>query len=180
VTALLPDPNYYGRVAQVLAISLFLLAGPGHSVRADSGPQVQLDVSKAGPRAVESMTERGVFRDYRFAWTSLTEALESNSLAPLNGPFVGTAKGWFTQAVVKQRQNGLSSRYISQNHKVEAVFYAPEGDVIELHDTAEYQLQLLDGSRVIHDENVVIHYLVLMTPAADRWVVRQLQAVQGF
>jgi hypothetical protein len=51
---------------------------------------------------------------------------------------------------------------------------------MELHDTAEYQLQLLDGSKVIHDENVVMHYVVLMTPAADRWVVRQLQAVQGF
>jgi hypothetical protein len=63
---------------------------------------------------------------------------------------------------------------------VEAVFYAPEGDVMELHDTAEYQLQLLDGSKVIHDENEVMHYVVLMTPAADRWVVRQLQAVQRF
>jgi hypothetical protein len=180
VTALTPGRNYYARMAQRLAMSLFLSVLPSHSVGADSGPQLQLDVSKAGPRAVESMTERGVFRDYRFAWTSLTEALKSNSLAPLNGPFVGTAKGWFTQAVAKQRQNGLSSRYISQNHKVEAVFYAPEGDVMELHDTAEYQLQLLDGSKVIHDENVVMHYVVLMTPAADRWVVRQLQAVQGF
>ena len=180
MSPLVPGTNYYGRIGQVLAISLFLFLLPRHSVGADSGPQVQLDVSKAGPRAVESMTERGVFRDYRFAWTSLTEALESNSLAPLNGPFVGTAKGWLTQAVAKQRQNGLSSRYISQNHKVEAVFYAPEGDVMELHDTAEYQLQLLDGAKLIHDENVVIHYVVLMTPAADRWVVRQLQAVQGF
>jgi hypothetical protein len=180
VTALVPGSNDSRRIVHLLAISLFLLVSPRHTAGADSGPQVQLDVSKAGPRAVESMTERGVFRDYRFAWTSLTEALESNSLAPLNGPFVGTAKGWFTQAVAKQRQNGLRSRYSSQNHKVEAVFYAPEGDVMELHDTAEYQLQILDGSKVIHDENVVIHYVVLMTPAADRWVVRQLQAVQGF
>jgi hypothetical protein len=172
--------NHYLRVALLLAVGLFLLASSGDSVLADSGPQIELDVSKAGPRSVESMTERGVLRDYSFAWTSLTEALETNSLAPLNGPFVGTAKGWFTQEVAKQRQNGLSSRYINQNHKVEAVFYAPEGDVMELHDTAEYQLQLLDGSKVIHDENVVIHYVVLMTPAADRWVVRQLQAVQGF
>jgi hypothetical protein len=180
VTALAPGSNYYRRMAQLLAMSLFLFVLPSHSVRADSGPQLQLEVSKAGPRAVESMTERSVFRDYRFAWTSLAEALESNSLAPLNGPFVGTARGWLEQAVGTQRQNGLRSRYISQNHKVDAVFYAPEGDVMELHDTAQYQLQLLDGSKIIHDENVVIHYVVLMTPAADRWVVRQLQAVQGF
>src|SRR5260370_8354560 len=108
------------------------------------------------------------------------EAVGVNSVAARNGPFVGAAKGWFTEAVQKQRQNGLSSRYISQNHKVEAVFYAPEGDVMELHDTAEYRLQLLDGSKLIHDENVVIHYVVLMTPAADRWVVRQLPAVPQF
>src|SRR5260370_15032325 len=108
------------------------------------------------------------------------EAVGVNSVAARNGPFVGAAKGWFTEAGQKQGQNGLSARYSMQNHKVEAVFYAPEGDVMELHDTAEYQLQLLDGSKLIHDENVVIHYVVLMTPAADRWVVRQLQAVEGF
>src|SRR5260370_39490185 len=136
-------------MAQLLAISLFLSVLPSHSGDADSGPQVQLEVSKAGPRAVESMTERSVFRDSRFAWTSLAEALASNSLAPLDGPFVGAAKGWFAEAVQKQCQNGLSSRYSSQNHKQEAVFYAPEGDVMELHDTAEYQLQLLDDSTVI-------------------------------
>ena len=64
--------------------------------------------------------------------------------------------------------------------QVEAVFYAPEGDVMELHDTAEYQLQISDGGKLIHDEHVVQHYIVLMTPAADRWVIRQLQAVPQF
>jgi 2-keto-3-deoxy-L-rhamnonate aldolase RhmA len=63
---------------------------------------------------------------------------------------------------------------------VDAVFYAPEGDVIELHDTAEYDYQILDGSKSIHSEHAVVHYVVLMTPGADRWVVRQLQAVQHF
>ena len=51
---------------------------------------------------------------------------------------------------------------------------------MELHDTAEYQLQIRDGGRVIDDEHVVVHYIVLMTPAADRWVVRQFQAVPQF
>jgi len=29
---------------------------------------------------------------------------------------------------------------------------------MELHDTAEYQLQISDGGKVIHDEHAVVHY----------------------
>jgi hypothetical protein len=147
---------------------------------ADSAAKVQLDVSKAGPRAVENRTEEVILRDYRFAWTSLAQALELNTLDPLEGPFVGTAKKLLTDTVTSQRGTGVSSRYSDQNHKLEAIFYAPEGDVIELHDTAEYQLQVLDGGKAIQDQHVVVHYVVLMTPAADRWVIRQLQAVPQF
>jgi hypothetical protein len=51
---------------------------------------------------------------------------------------------------------------------------------MELHDTADYQLQISDGGKIIHEEHVVLHFVVLMTPAADRWVIRQLQAVPQF
>ena len=98
----------------------------------------------------------------------------------LNGLFAGTANTWLKGKVSTQRLSGLSSRYSNQSHKVDAVFYAPEGDVIELHDTAEYDYRVLDGSKSIHSEHAVVHYVVLMTPGADRWVVRQLQAVQHF
>jgi hypothetical protein len=147
---------------------------------ADSAVVVKLDVSKAGPRAVERLTEQRIVRDYKFAWTSLSQALEVNASDPLEGPFVGSAKQWLVQSVESQRQTNLSSRHGDQNHKLEAVFYAPEGDVIELHDTVDYQLQILDGGKQIHDEHVTEHYIVLMTPGADRWVVRQLQAVAQF
>jgi hemin uptake protein HemP len=98
----------------------------------------------------------------------------------LEGAFAGEAKQWLRQTVSSQQRSGLSQRYVDQNHKVQAVFYAPEGDVIELHDTAEYQLQILDAGKLIHEERVVVHYIVLMTPAADRWVIRHLQAVPQF
>ena len=52
--------------------------------------------------------------------------------------------------------------------------------MIELHDTAEYDLQVLDGDKTVHSEHVVLRYVVLMTPGADRWVIRQLQAVPEF
>ena len=112
---------------------------------ADAAVQVQLDVKKAGPRAVEDLTERGILRDYRFAWTSMAQAFEFNTFDPLEGPFSGEAKHWLRQTVTSQQQSGLSHRYTDQNHRVDAVFYSPEGDVMELHDTAQYHLQILDG-----------------------------------
>ena len=169
-----------GQLAKVIAIAAIALFAPHHSVGADSTPQVVLNTSKAASRSVESLTESALLRDYKFAWLNLDQALESNSTGPLSGLFVGTAADWLNNAVASQRSSGFTSRYLNQNHRVEAVFYAPEGDIIELHDTADYQLQILDGSKIIHDEHVLVHYVVLMTPGADRWVIRQLQAVPEF
>ncbi len=167
------------RMANSIAIVMLALSSL-YSVGADSSPQVTLNTSKAGPRQVESLTERSVLRDYRFAWENLAEAMESNSTAPLNSLFTGTASAWLNSAVSGQRRSGLTSRYLNQSHKLEAVFYAPEGDVIELHDTADFDLQILDGSKTIHKEHVSVRYVVLMTPGADRWVIRQLQSVAQF
>jgi hypothetical protein len=166
---------------RILAVAATLLwALSLSSYAADSSARVQLNIAKAGPRAVESLTEHGILRDYRFAWNSMAQALEFNTLDPLEGPFAGEAKTWLRDTVASQQRSGLSQRYVNQSHQLEAVFYAPEGDVMELHDTADYQLQISDGGKIIHDEHVVLHFVVLMTPAADRWVIRQLQAVPQF
>jgi hypothetical protein len=165
---------------QIAIVCVTLVLTVGNLKAADTSPRVTLNVTKAAPRTVELLTQRALLRDYKFAWANLAQALESNSMEPLNGLFAGTANTWLNGKVSTQRQSGLSSRYSNQSHKVEAVFYAPEGDVIELHDTAEYDYQVLDGSKSIHSEHAVVHYVVLMTPGADRWVVRQLQAVQHF
>ena len=165
----------------LMCSAAFLLMGFSlHTFAADTAVQVKLDTAKAVPRAVESLTERGILRDYRFAWTSMAQALEFNTLDPLEGPFSGEAKQWLRQTVASQQKSGLSQKYLDQTHHLEAVFYAPEGDVMELHDTAQYQVQILDGNKTIRDEQVVVHYVVLMTPGADRWVIRQLQAVPEF
>ncbi|HSZ64119.1 MAG TPA: hypothetical protein VK828_20140 [Terriglobales bacterium] len=160
----------------LLAAAVFLFCVP----QSNAAVNVDMNVSHAGPRAVESLTERGILRDYRIAWISLAHALEFNASDALSGPFVSSARDTLMNNISSQRRSGLSTRYLNQNHKVEAVYYAPEGDVIELHDAADYQLQILDGGKLIHDEHVVMHYVVLMTPAADHWVVRQLQAVSQF
>jgi hemin uptake protein HemP len=167
-------------MSRISTIFFLFLAFSLSSYGADSAVRVQLDSTKASPRSVESLTEQVILRDYRFAWTSIAQALEFNTLDPLEGAFTGESKQALSQSVTSQQRSGLRQRYVDQNHKVQAVFYAPEGDVIELHDTAEYQLQILDGGKLIHEEHVVMHYIVLMTPAADRWMVRHLQAVPQF
>jgi hypothetical protein len=165
----------------LVSCCLLLAAMAGELSRAaDASPSVRLDVSKATPRAVEPLTERSVLRDYKFAWMNLAEALESNSNAPLNALFIGEANSVLNEKISDQQRSGVSTRYLHQSHKLDAVFYAPEGDVIELHDTAEYDLELLDGGKTIHSEHARVHYVVLMTPGADRWVIRQLQSVPGF
>ena len=75
------------------------------SMAADVAPQVVLSTSKAGPRQVESLTQRSILRDYRFAWVNLSQALESNSNGALNGLFDGTASAWFNDAVTAFKNN---------------------------------------------------------------------------
>ncbi len=176
-----PERMRWLHSAERVVIMFTLLLGAAiYSYAADPAVQVQLDVKNASPRAVESLTERGILRDYRFAWTSMAQALEFNTLDPLEEPFTGEAKQWLRATVLSQQRSGLSQRYTGQSHRLEAVFYAPEGDVMELHDSAEYQLQISDGGKVLHDEHVVLHFVVLMTPGADHWVIRQMQAVPQF
>jgi hypothetical protein len=173
ITTSPPHLRYAMRVAWIFGLVCGVALS---SFGADAAVQVQLDAKKAVPRAVENLTERGILRDYRFAWTSIAQALEANTLDPLEGPFAGEAKQMLHDTVIGDQHSGLSRRYLNQNHQLEAVFYAPEGDVMELHDSAEYELRISDGGKLIHDEHVVMHYVVLMTPGADRWVIRQLQA----
>ena len=166
--------------AVLLSVGVLLLVGARPSAAADSSPQISLNTGKAGPRAMEPLTERAILRDFTFAWQSMTRALASNSTTPLNGPFEGNASTFLTDKIHSQSRTGLTSHYLNQTHKVEAVFYAPEGDILELHDTAEYDLEIHDGGKTIDSEHVTVHYVVLMTPGADRWVVRQLQSVPQF
>ena len=40
-------------------------------------------------------------------------------------------------------------------------------------------LEVSDGGKVIYQEPVSLEYMVIMTPGADRWLVRDLQASTG-
>jgi hypothetical protein len=147
---------------------------------AEGLPQVQLNADSIAPRPIEELTGKNITRDYAYAWQTLARALDQNRAQLLDGYFTGFAKNTFTHAIADQQKSGLRLRYIDHGHKVNAVFYSPNGDAMQLHDTAQMEIQVLDGSRVVRQENVPLHYLVIMTPAADRWVVRMMQAVPNF
>src|ERR1700691_5159336 len=104
---------------RVLAAGATLLVALSlNSYAADSSARVQLNIAKAGPRAVESLTARGILRDYRFAWNSMAQALEFNTFDPLEGPFAGEAKTWLRDTITNQQRSGLSQRYVNQNHQL--------------------------------------------------------------
>jgi hypothetical protein len=174
-----PDGCGFYRAALVASL-LFCVLCPLYSIAADQSVEVQLNSKPAGPRAIEVLTDRAIVRDYRSAWVSMGQAVEFNTVDPIEGPFTGAAKQVIKATISSQQASGLRQRYSNQIHKLEAVFYAPEGDVIELRDTFECQHRVLDGGKVINDEHMVVYYVVLMTPSADRWVVRQWQTVPQF
>lgn len=167
-------------LAVLLAVMLF---SPSlfRVLRADSSlPQVQLNADSIGPRPIEELTGHNVVRDYAYAWRDLAGALESNRAGLLNDYFAGFAKDDFARRIADQKAAGLTTRYIDHGHRVKAVFYSPDGGEMQLLDDAKLEIDILDGGKVIHQENADQHYLVLMTPGADRWFVRSLTAVPNF
>ena len=143
---------------------------------ADAKPQVQLNVKNAQPREVEDVTQNAVVRDYTLAWQAISTSLANNTLQPLNDNFAGFALDKLTQRVKDQKQNGLTTRIIDHGHKVNAIFYSPDGAAIELKDTASIETQVLDGGTVIHSDQAQIQYYAVMTGAEDRWKVRVLES----
>ncbi len=143
---------------------------------ADSKPAVQLTVKNAQPRDIEDVTQNAIQRDYTAAWHAISMALANNTLKPLNDNFSGFALDKLTQRVKDQKQQGLTTRIIDHGHKVDAVFYSPDGSAIELKDTASIETQVLEGGKIIHSDQEQVHYYAIMTGAEDRWKVRVLES----
>lgn len=141
---------------------------------AGSLPQVELNAQNVGPRAIEDLTSKTIIRDYANAWKTMAEALANNRVDLLDGYFTGFAKDKLTRLIAQQKQTGVRVRYDDRGHKLDALFYSPSGDAMQLRDQAQLGIEVLDGGKVIHNEQANMQYLVLMTPGADRWLVRDL------
>jgi hypothetical protein len=166
-------------MAAMVAAALFAPV-VANSVRAANAPSVSLNVSGAAPREVEETTQRSVARDYAAAWQAMADALDQNRADLLAANFVGTADEKLAAGIAEQRKTGLHQRIVDRGHKVDVVFYSPEGSAMELHDTARLELQVLDGSKVIHSEDATVRYVTLLTAAENSWKVRVMEAVPSF
>jgi hypothetical protein len=166
--------------AVVSSCLLAIVGDQTFAVAAGSVPPLQLNVSQAGPRQVEDSTRQAVTRDYAAAWKALASALEKNRTDLLSANFVGTASEKLSDSVSQQRKSGLHQRWTDNGHQADVMFYSPEGSAMELRDTVQLHIELMDGDRVVHSEEATIHYLVLLTAAENSWKVRVLEAVPAF
>ncbi len=160
----------------LIAIVFVLLAAKMFAAPAD-GPKISVDVSGATPRPVEDQTQQSIARDYGKSWQTLAQALQQNRADLLNASFVGFARDRWGEAVAEQAKSGLSRKLVDHGHKLQVLFYSIEGSAMQLRDTAQLEIQYMDGGKVVHSEQVTAQFVVLMTPAENSWKVRMLQQV---
>jgi hypothetical protein len=139
--------------------------------------QVSLDASHIQPRPLEQLTGQAIVRTYSNAWKNMETALAENRSDLIDESFVGFAHDKLLSQVEQQEKNGLSTRYIDHGHQVEALFYSPEGSAVQLRDTAQFEIQLLDGSKVINSRTVMRKYIAVVTVIEDGWKIRVLDNV---
>lgn len=141
----------------------------------DSGVKVQLNIANAQPRDVEETTTKSITREYATAWKTMADALANNRPDRIGASFVGPAEEALRTQIDRQKKNGLSTRIVDRGHKLDVIFYSPEGSAMQLRDTAQLEKQYLDGGKVVHSETVAQNYIVVMAVTGDRWKVRVLQ-----
>lgn len=138
---------------------------------------VELSVVGAGPRQVEPTLQQSITRDYAKAWQTFSVALQSGDSAALDQYWAGVAHDKFQRLVEDQKSTSVQVRYVDKSHQLQAVFYPADGAALVLYDTAQLEVQVFNSGKLIHSKGLTQRYVVLMTPAQDRWLVRVLQSV---
>ena len=155
-------------VCSVLATS-FALGSEAPAVRVAPTDSV-------GPRTLEEQTQKAVIRDYLQAWQTLSGALEQNRADLLDAEFLGSAREKLVDTIQDQVKLGIHTRYQDRSHDLQLVFYSPEGLSIQLIDTVEYDIQVVDHEKVLATQHVRARYVAVLTPTEVRWKVRVFQA----
>ncbi len=160
--------------AKALRLACAMLAGLLLSGFAQ--PAVQVEADAVGPRALEEQTKTAVVRDYLQAWKSMSEALQQNRVDVLDTSYLGLAKEKLAEAVREQQELGIKTSYRDLSHHLKIVFYSPEGLSVQLVDTVEYDMQIVDHEQVLAPQHVRARYIAVLTPTEVRWKVRVFQA----
>ena len=142
-------------------------------------PEVHLDAHGLAPRAIEQLTGTTIARHYALAWRDLAGALESSRAEGLGEEFIGFAKNRLRQRIGDQQQTGVHVRIVDHGHHLKAVFYSSDGTAMQLFDEAQLEIQTFDGNQLLDTQKAPHEYMVLMTPGADRWYIRDLEEVSA-
>jgi hypothetical protein len=138
---------------------------------------VHVDASGlVAPRPLNEQTRKAAIEDYLQSWQTMSEALAQNRPDLLDAGFVGTARDRLANTIREQATQGISTQYRDRSHNIQILFYSPEGLSIELADTAEYDVQVIDHGKAVTTQPQRTRYVVVMTPSEVRWRVRVLQA----
>jgi hypothetical protein len=164
-----------GRSAKALRLACALLVGL--LLAGFAPPTIRVDAGAVGPRALEDQTKTAVVRDYLQAWKSMSQALQENRVDVLDTSYLGLAKEKLAEAVREQRELGIKTNYRDLSHNLKIVFYSPEGMSVQLVDTVEYDMQIVDQDQVLAPpQHVRARYVAVLTPTEVRWKVRVFQA----
>lgn len=150
------------------------------ALAADETVQVRIDASQIQPRPLEQLTGQSITRTYSNAWKNLETALAENRPDLIDESFIGYAHDKLLSQVKEQQKAGLATRYVDHGHQVSATFYSPEGSAVQLQDTVQLEIQLLDSGKVVSSQNTTRKYIAVVTVVEDSWKVRVLDAVPAF
>jgi hypothetical protein len=156
--------------------AIFVLAACALAV-GQSLPQVHLDATGLSPRHIEELTGTTIARHYALAWRDMVWALESSRTERLDEEFVGFAKDRLIKRIGEQEQAGVHVRIVDHGHHLKAVFYSSDGAAMQLIDQAQLEIQTFDGNKLLDTQDATHEYIVLMTPGADRWYIRDIEEV---
>src|SRR5215469_3130992 len=148
---------------RLLLACALLVASTAHSA---AQADVRVEPSHLqGPRALEEQTQAAVIRDYLRAWQTVNTAFEHNEAGLLDRDFVGAAHDKLADAVHQQAAAGIRTRYRDKSHDIRIVFYSPEGLSIELTDTVQYDVDVIDHDKVQTTQQISARYIAVLTPA---------------
>jgi hypothetical protein len=169
-------PRLITAASFLIAASVFTAAQSSAQMQL---PEVHLDAAGLAPRPIEELTGTTIARYYGLAWRDMAGALESGRAGGLGDEFVGFAKDRLTRRIAEQNQAGVHVRIADHGHHLKAIFYSTDGAAMQLRDQVELEIQTFDGDKLIDTQNAPREYVVLMTPGADRWYVRDLEEVSA-
>lgn len=130
-----------------------------------------------GTRTLREQTAAAAVRNYLQAWEGFHSAFEQNRVDLLERDFIGTAKDKLTDTIEQQKALGIRTSYQDRVHDIQIVFSSPEGLSLELIDTVEYDVQLIDHDKPGAVQHVKTRYVAVMTPTETKWRVRVFQAI---